>query len=45
TVCAKICPVGAISGERKQAHQLDMVKCIKCGVCVERCPFHAIVKE
>jgi len=45
TVCTKICPVGAISGERKQAHQLDMVKCVKCGVCVERCPFQAIVKE
>lgn len=42
TVCAKTCPVGAITGERKQAHFINTAKCIKCGACVEKCPFNAI---
>lgn len=41
-LCAKKCPVGAISGETKTAHRIDTKKCIKCGVCVETCKFHAI---
>ncbi len=44
-VCAKICPVSAIQGERKQPHHINMSACVKCGACVERCPFHAIIKE
>ena len=43
TVCAKKCPVGAISGERKQPHVIDPEKCIKCGACAEACRFDAIV--
>jgi NADH-quinone oxidoreductase subunit F/NADP-reducing hydrogenase subunit HndC len=43
--CTKICPVSAISGERKQSHHINMSLCVKCGACVERCPFHAIIKE
>lgn len=43
--CIKACPVAAITGERKQVHQLEMTKCVKCGACVERCPFQAIIKE
>lgn len=42
TKCARQCPVGAISGEVKQAHHIDQSKCIKCGVCVAACPFKAI---
>jgi NADH-quinone oxidoreductase subunit F len=42
TVCAKKCPVDAISGERKQIHHIDQEKCIKCGVCYSRCKFDAI---
>ncbi|GHV42206.1 NADH dehydrogenase [Clostridia bacterium] len=42
TLCAKVCPVNAISGERKSAHVIDQDKCIKCGACVEKCPFKAI---
>ena len=42
TVCAKTCPVSAITGERKQAHFINTAKCIKCGACVEKCPFNAI---
>jgi NADH-quinone oxidoreductase subunit F len=42
TVCAKKCPVDAISGERKEIHHIDQEKCIKCGVCYSRCKFDAI---
>ncbi|NYE56599.1 NADH-quinone oxidoreductase subunit NuoF [Carboxydothermus ferrireducens] len=42
--CARVCPVGAISGERKQPHKIDPEKCIKCGSCMEKCKFGAIVK-
>lgn len=44
TLCAKNCPVGCISGERKQEHIIDQDACIKCGVCYEACKFHAIDK-
>lgn len=43
-ICAKNCPVGAISGEIKNPFKLDTNKCIKCGVCESKCPFHAISK-
>jgi len=42
TLCAKNCPVGAISGVQKEVHEIHQDKCIKCGVCMEKCPFHAI---
>ena len=42
TVCAKNCPVNAISGERKQMHFIDQDSCIKCGVCFTKCKFEAI---
>lgn len=42
TVCAKKCPVDAISGDRKQPHIIDQDKCIKCGDCYSRCKFDAI---
>jgi len=45
TLCARNCPVGCISGERKQRHAIDQEKCIKCGVCFETCKFHAIDKR
>ena len=38
-------PVSAISGTVKQPHVIDAEKCIKCGACVEVCPFKAIVKK
>jgi len=43
-LCVKVCPTGAISGERKQPHSIDQEKCIKCNSCLERCPFGAIIK-
>lgn len=42
TLCARKCPVGAISGEKKEAHVIDPELCIKCGVCIEACKFNAI---
>ncbi|HIY77470.1 MAG TPA: 4Fe-4S binding protein, partial [Candidatus Borkfalkia excrementavium] len=44
TLCARNCPVGAISGTVKQPHVIDANKCIKCGVCMEKCRFGAIVR-
>ena len=41
--CVRKCPVGAITGERKQPHKIDPEKCIKCGACAEACKFDAIV--
>jgi NADH-quinone oxidoreductase subunit F len=43
TACARKCPVGAITGEKKQPHVLDADKCIKCGACLTACRFDAIV--
>jgi len=45
TLCAKICPQGAISGQKKEAHVIEEVRCIKCGMCYEACKNDAIVKE
>jgi len=45
TLCARKCPVNAISGQPKQKHEIDTAKCIKCGICMETCKFKAIVKE
>ena len=42
TVCARNCPVGAISGERKLTHVIDQDICIKCGICYQVCQFDAI---
>ena len=45
TACARVCPVGAISGSVKEMHTIDTSKCIKCGACMEKCRFGAIVKN
>lgn len=42
TLCAKICPVGAIEGSVKAVHIIDDEKCIKCGQCLTKCQFAAI---
>ena len=42
TLCAKKCPVGAISGTVKEPHTIDPAKCIKCGKCLETCKFCAV---
>ena len=45
TLCAKRCPVGAISGEKRQPHTINQDECIKCGVCVENCRRGAVVRS
>jgi NADP-reducing hydrogenase subunit HndC len=42
TACARVCPVGAISGERKEVHVINPAICIKCGACLEKCKFNAV---
>ncbi|RDU22159.1 NADH-quinone oxidoreductase subunit NuoF [Anaerosacchariphilus polymeriproducens] len=42
SLCAKKCPVEAISGEIKSPFKIDQTKCIKCGACMESCKFSAI---
>jgi NADH:ubiquinone oxidoreductase subunit F (NADH-binding)/(2Fe-2S) ferredoxin len=42
TACARVCPVNAISGVRKEVHYIDPSICIKCGACMEKCKFDAI---
>ena len=45
TLCARICPNGAIIGKVKEVHLIDQSKCIKCGACMEKCKFDAISKK
>jgi Pyruvate/2-oxoacid:ferredoxin oxidoreductase delta subunit len=44
TLCAKNCPNQAISGEKKQPHNLDRSMCIKCGICFDVCRSEAVRK-
>lgn len=44
-ICAKNCPVGAISGSKGRPYSIDQDKCIKCGVCMAKCPFKSIMKN
>jgi len=45
-LCARQCPVNAITGEvKKVPFEIDQTKCVKCGACIASCKFSAIVKE
>jgi NADH-quinone oxidoreductase subunit F len=44
-LCLAACDVGAISGEKKMAHQIDVLKCIRCGKCITVCNQGAIEKR
>jgi NADH-quinone oxidoreductase subunit F len=43
TLCARVCPIDAISGEKKQIHSIDPQVCIRCGACYESCNYNAII--
>jgi NADP-reducing hydrogenase subunit HndC len=43
TACARACPVGAITGERKELHTVNPEICIKCGACMDKCKFDAVI--
>jgi NADH-quinone oxidoreductase subunit F len=45
TLCARKCPVGAISGEKGKPHRIDQTICTKCRVCFEGCKQHAIKED
>ena len=42
--CKEVCPKGAISMVNGKSH-IDPEKCIKCGRCVEACPYNAIIHQ
>ena len=44
-MCARVCPVKAISGEKKEPHKIDNVTCVQCGSCFDACKFSAVLKE
>ena len=44
SLCARNCPVDAISGKVKEPYVIDAEKCIKCGACMEKCKFGAITR-
>src|SRR5699024_2332159 len=41
-ICAKNCPVGAVTVENNIAH-IDPEKCTNCGICAEKCPVKVIL--
>lgn len=43
TRCATNCPVGCITGSRKELHHIDQDQCVKCNVCFSLCPVKAII--
>ncbi len=45
TLCKKVCPVDAITGEPKKTHYIDPEVCIKCGECKKKCPVKAIYRK
>jgi NADP-reducing hydrogenase subunit HndC len=44
-VCLRNCPTGAISGEKKEVHVIDVNTCNRCGTCVSLCKFDAILVQ
>ncbi|MDR1496641.1 MAG: NADH-quinone oxidoreductase subunit NuoF [Clostridiales Family XIII bacterium] len=45
TLCSRKCPVDSIAGERKQKHEIDQERCIRCGRCEEACNFGAVLRD
>ena len=43
TACSRVCPARCISGNKKELHIIDTEKCLKCGACMEKCKFNAII--
>jgi NADH:ubiquinone oxidoreductase subunit F (NADH-binding)/(2Fe-2S) ferredoxin len=44
-LCARRCPAGCITGEKRKPHSIDQTKCVKCGECFTHCKFNAIRKN
>lgn len=45
SICARNCPVDAITGVVKSPYLINNETCIKCGVCYTKCKFDAIYKK
>ena len=45
TLCKRVCPTDAISGELRQVHEISLEKCIKCDACVAKCKPNAIIRK
>jgi len=45
TACSRVCPAGAITGEKKNIHVIEYNICVKCGKCFDICKFGAIIKQ
>jgi len=43
TLCARNCPVNAISGKVREVHTIDTEICVKCGKCLSSCNFSAVI--
>jgi NADH-quinone oxidoreductase subunit F len=43
--CVRKCPVGAISGDKRERQVIDQDLCTKCGKCEETCRFDAVVRD
>jgi NADP-reducing hydrogenase subunit HndC len=43
--CLRACPTNAITGTKKEPHELNQDKCIKCGSCLDACKFDAVRVE
>ena len=44
-LCVSVCPAGALTGPRKEPHNLDVSKCLKCRACYDVCKFEAIAGD
>jgi ferredoxin len=42
TLCAQVCPLGAIASRPYERHEIDHNRCTRCGLCVTACPERAI---